>query len=116
LFDHLPIRNRPIRAVRRCRSKQPAINLLLAQPLHHPPSSVLPARHGRDNPLLSTARSHKIMAKLGYGPDKHLLLKVATRNFPGWRGPAVIMISHFKEIYVESGVDDPDRMYYENYV
>ena len=69
---------------------------------------------------------------------------MATRNFPGWRDPAVIMISHFKEIYIdgeldlvdtalwypkmarreytvgfvpmESGVDDPDQMYYENYV
>jgi peptide/nickel transport system substrate-binding protein len=84
------------------------------------------------------------MEKLGYGPDKPLAVKVATRNFPGWRDYAVVMISHFKEIYIdgeldlvdtalwypkmarkdytvgavpmESGVDDPDQMYYENYV
>jgi peptide/nickel transport system substrate-binding protein len=90
------------------------------------------------------AEARQIMQKLGYGPDKHLGIKVATRNFPGWRDPAVIMISHFKEIYIdgeldlvdtalwypkmarrdytvgfvpmESGVDDPDQMYYENYV
>src|SRR6266852_7159447 len=88
--------------------------------------------------------ARKIMEKLGYGPDKHLAIKVATRNFPGWRDFAVIMISHFKEIYIdgeldlvdtalwypkmarrdytvgfvpmESGVDDPDQMYFENYV
>ncbi len=85
-----------------------------------------------------------IMQKLGYGPDKHLAIKVSTRNFPAWRDPAVIMISHLKEIWIdgeldlvdtalwypkmarkdytvgavpmESGVDDPDQMYFENYV
>jgi peptide/nickel transport system substrate-binding protein len=90
------------------------------------------------------AEARKIMEDLGYGPDKHLSIKVATRNFPGWRDPAVIMISHFKEIYIdgeldlvdtalwypkmarrdytvgfvpmESGVGDPVQMYYENYV
>ena len=90
------------------------------------------------------AEARTIMAKLGYGPQKHLAVKVSTRNFPGWRDYAVIMISHLKEIYVdaeldlvdtalwyskmarkdytvgavpiESGVDDPDQMFYENYV
>jgi peptide/nickel transport system substrate-binding protein len=90
------------------------------------------------------AEARKIMEKLGYGPDKHLAIKVSTRNFPGWRDPAVVMLSHLKEIYIdgeldlvdtalwypkmarkdytvgfvpmESGVDDPDQMYYENYV
>jgi peptide/nickel transport system substrate-binding protein len=84
------------------------------------------------------------MEKLSYGPDKRLAVKVSTRNFPGWRDFAVIMIDHLKEIYIdgeldlvdtalwypkmarkdytvgavpmESGVDDPDQMYYENYV
>ncbi|HXP04508.1 MAG TPA: ABC transporter substrate-binding protein [Stellaceae bacterium] len=90
------------------------------------------------------AEARAIMQKLGYGPDKHLDIKVSTRNFPGWRDFAVIMISHFKEIWIdgeldlvdtalwypkvarkdytvgavpmESGVDDPDQMYFENYV
>jgi peptide/nickel transport system substrate-binding protein len=90
------------------------------------------------------AEAREIMEKLGYGPDKRFAVKVSTRNFPGWRDFAVIMISHFKEIYIdgdldlvdtalwypkmarrdytvgavpmESGVDDPDQMYYENYV
>jgi len=90
------------------------------------------------------AEARKIMEKLGYGPDKHLAVKVSTRNFPAWRDPAVILISQLKEIYIdgeldlvdtalwypkmarkdytvgavpmESGVDDPDQMYYENYV
>jgi peptide/nickel transport system substrate-binding protein len=90
------------------------------------------------------AEARKIMEKLGYGPDKHLAVKVSTRNFPAWRDPAVIIISQLKEIYIdgelelidtalwytkmarkdytvgavpiESGVDDPDQMFYENYV
>ena len=88
--------------------------------------------------------ARKIMEKLGYGPDKHLAIKVSTRNFPAWRDPAVLMISQLRDIYIdgeldlvdtalwypkmakrdytvghvpmESGVDDPDQMYYENYV
>jgi peptide/nickel transport system substrate-binding protein len=90
------------------------------------------------------AEARAIMQKLGYGPEKHLAIKVSTRNFPAWRNFAVIMISHFKEIFIdgeldlvdtalwypkmvrkdytvgavpmESGVDDPDQMYFENYV
>ena len=90
------------------------------------------------------AEARKIMEKLGYGPDKRLAIKLSTRNFPGWRDYAVIMIDHLKEIYIdgeldlvdtalwyskmarkdyivgavpiESGVDDPDQMFYENYV
>jgi peptide/nickel transport system substrate-binding protein len=83
------------------------------------------------------------LKKLGYGPDKPLQLKIATRNFPGWRDPAVVMISQLKEIGIEaeldlvdtavwypkmvrkdftvgmvpieSGVDDPDQMFYESF-
>src|SRR6516225_1200712 len=90
------------------------------------------------------AEARKIMEKLGYGPDKRLAITLSTRNFPAWRNPAVIMISHLKEIYIdaeldlvdtarwygkmarkdytvgavpiESGVDDPDQMFFENYL
>jgi peptide/nickel transport system substrate-binding protein len=90
------------------------------------------------------AEARAIMEKLGYGPDKRLAIKLSTRNFPDWRNYAVIMISHLKETYVdaeldlvdtalwyskmarkdytvgavpiESGVDDPDQMFFENYV
>jgi peptide/nickel transport system substrate-binding protein len=83
------------------------------------------------------------MQKLGYGPDKRLQVKVATRNIPVYRDPAVILIDQLKEIYIDaemdvvetsiwhakvtrkeyqvglnltgSGVDDPDQNFYENY-
>jgi peptide/nickel transport system substrate-binding protein len=88
-------------------------------------------------------QAHAIMQKLGYGPDKHLKVKVATRNIPVYRDPAVILIDQLKEIYIDAemevvetsiwhakvtrkeyqvglnltgnGVDDPDQNFYENY-
>src|SRR6185437_9832554 len=84
-----------------------------------------------------------IMKKLGYGPDKPLVTKIQTRDIPSWRQPAVLLASQLKEIYIdaeldivdttqwypkimrkdftigavpiETGVDDPDQMYYENF-
>jgi len=89
------------------------------------------------------AEAREIMKKLGYGPDNRLSIKVATRNIPAYRDPAVILIDQVKEIYVDgeldtietanwfskvarkdyqiglnltgSGVDDPDQQFYENY-
>ncbi len=89
------------------------------------------------------AEARKIMETLGYGPDKRLAIKISTRNFPAWRDPAVILGSQLQEIYIdgelefvdtalwypkmvrkdftvgavpiESGVDDPDQMFYENF-
>jgi peptide/nickel transport system substrate-binding protein len=89
------------------------------------------------------AEAHKIMGKLGYGPDKRLSFKVSARNIPIFRDPAVILIDQLKSIYIDgeldpvdtanwfpkvarhdyqigqnntgSGVDDPDAQFYENY-
>ncbi|MGE0415674.1 MAG: ABC transporter substrate-binding protein [Acetobacteraceae bacterium] len=88
--------------------------------------------------------ARRIMAGLGYGPDKPLKVKMATRNVPQHRDPAVILIDQLKQIHIESeleliesanwpprltrrdftlalnltgsGGDDPDIMFYENYV
>jgi peptide/nickel transport system substrate-binding protein len=90
------------------------------------------------------AKARDIMQKLGYGPDKRLTVTVSTRNLPPYRDPAIILIDQLKEIYIdgvleavdttqwyprimrkdytvglnvtESGVDDPDQQFYENYV
>ncbi len=89
------------------------------------------------------AEARKIMAKLGYGPDKRLKIKVSTRNIAIYRDPAVILIDQLKEIYIDgelevvetgnwfskvarkdytvglnltgNAVDDPDQNFYENY-
>jgi peptide/nickel transport system substrate-binding protein len=90
------------------------------------------------------AQARNIMEKLGYGPDNRLAVTVSTRNLPPYRDPAVILIDQLKEVYIdgvletidttqwypkimrrdftvglnvtESGVDDPDQQFYENYV
>jgi peptide/nickel transport system substrate-binding protein len=53
----------------------------------------------------SRAEARKIMQRLGYGPDKPLAVKVATRNIPLYRDPAVILIDHLKEIYINGELD-----------
>jgi peptide/nickel transport system substrate-binding protein len=91
----------------------------------------------------SRADARQIMAKLGYGPDKHLKIKVSTRNLATYRDPAVILIDQLKDIYIDAeldvvesgawfakvtrkdyavglnltgnGIDDPDQGFYENF-
>jgi hypothetical protein len=46
--------------------------------------------------------ARKIMEKLGYGPDKRLALTLSSRNIPGYRQPAVILIDQLKEIYIDA--------------
>jgi peptide/nickel transport system substrate-binding protein len=87
--------------------------------------------------------ARKIMKELGYGPEKTLKLKVSTRNIPSYRDPAVILIDHLKQVYVEGelepldtpvwyarmlrkdysiglnvqgvGIDDPDVVFFETF-
>ena len=46
-----------------------------------------------------------IMAKLGYGPDKHLAIKVSTRNLGPFKDPAVILIDQLKEIWIDGELE-----------
>ena len=90
------------------------------------------------------AAARKVMEKLGYGSSNRLGVTVSSRNIPAYRDPAVILIDQLKEIYIdgvlepietanwfpkvmrkdytvgingtESGVDDPDQQFYENFV
>ena len=91
----------------------------------------------------SRTAAKALMAKAGYGPDKHLAIKVSTRNIATYRDPAVILLDQLKEIYIDAeldvvetsvwfgkidrkdytvgmnltgnAVDDPDQSFYENY-
>jgi len=91
----------------------------------------------------SREEARKLMQKAGYGPDKHLQVKVSTRNIPVYTQPAVILIDQLKSIYIDgelenvetanwfskvarkdytlglnltgNAVDDPDQSFYENY-
>jgi peptide/nickel transport system substrate-binding protein len=108
------------------------------------PADVLATVPGYDPDVAKNrAAAREIMTKLGYGPDKHLAIKVAARNIPTYRDPAVILIDQLKEIWIDaeldtvetanwfpklarkdyqigvnntgSGVDDPDQQFFENY-
>ena len=92
----------------------------------------------------SRAAAREIMQQLGYGPNNPLAIKVATRNIPLYRDPAVMLIDQLKEIYISGEldivetanwnpkvtrrdymvgmentgtavVDDPDQQFYESY-
>jgi len=80
----------------------------------------------------------------GYGPDKHLVVKLSTRNIPVYRDPAAILLDQLKEVWIDgelelvetanwvpklirkdfaiglnvlgTAVDDPDVYFYQNYV
>jgi peptide/nickel transport system substrate-binding protein len=88
--------------------------------------------------------ARELMKKAGYGPDKRLPVKIATRNLAVYRDPAAILIDQLKEIYIDgeletietanwvpklirkdyvvgvnvlgAAVDDPDVIFYQNYV
>src|SRR3954449_1902292 len=50
-------------------------------------------------------QARKLMQKAGYGPDKHLAVKVAPRNIAQYRDPAVILIDQLKPIYIDAELD-----------
>jgi peptide/nickel transport system substrate-binding protein len=108
------------------------------------PADMLKTLPGYDPDIAKNrAEARKIMEKLGYGPDKRLAVTVTTRNVAAYRDPAVILIGQLKDIYIdgtlnaidttqwyptvmrkdytiaftvtETGLDDPDQMFYENY-
>src|SRR5438477_2700827 len=54
------------------------------------------------------AEARNIMQKLGYGPDKRLAVTVSTRNVPGYRDAAVILIDQLKEIYIDGQLETID--------
>jgi peptide/nickel transport system substrate-binding protein len=54
------------------------------------------------------AEARKIMEELGYSAAKPLKVKVATRNIPLYRDPAVIFIDQMKAIYIEGELENVD--------
>src|ERR1700736_3468637 len=109
------------------------------------PPEVLKSLPGYDPDVeKNRTEARRIMEKLGYGPEKRLAVTVSTRNVPAYRDPAVITIDQLKEVYIdgvletietanwypkltrkdytvavsvsETGLDDPDQQFYENYV
>jgi len=49
--------------------------------------------------------AREIMRQLGFGPGNPLAVKIATRNIPLYRDPAVLLTDQLKEIYIAAELD-----------
>jgi peptide/nickel transport system substrate-binding protein len=49
--------------------------------------------------------ARRIMERLGYGPGNRLKIKVSARDLPFFRDPAVLMIDHLKEVYIDGELE-----------
>jgi peptide/nickel transport system substrate-binding protein len=58
------------------------------------------------------AEGRRIMQQLGFGPDKHLNIKVMTRNIQLYRDPAVLLIDQLKHVYIDGELDVIDTPQY----
>jgi len=58
------------------------------------------------------ADGRQIMRQLGYGPDKHLDIKVTTRNLPFYRDPAILLIDQLKQVYIDGELEEVDTPQY----
>ncbi len=89
------------------------------------------------------AEARAIMAKMGYGPNNHLRLRLATRGVALYKEPAEMLQNQLRDIYIDAdveivetslwfsrlnrkeytlavnatgnGVDDPDQTFFENF-
>ena len=57
-----------------------------------------------------------VMKQAGYGPERHLKLKVSTRNIATYRDPAVILLDQLKHIWIDSELEIIDTPVYYNRV
>jgi peptide/nickel transport system substrate-binding protein len=60
----------------------------------------------------SRAQARQIMEKLGYVPANRLKIKVSVRDLPAFRDPAVLLIDHLKEVYVDGELEVIDTNIY----
>jgi peptide/nickel transport system substrate-binding protein len=53
----------------------------------------------------SSQYARGIMEKLGYGPTKHLKVKISVRDLPQYRDPAIILLDQLKEVYFKGELE-----------
>lgn len=108
------------------------------------PDAMIPAMLGYDLDIAKNRTvARTLMEKSGYNTNSRLKVKVSTRNIAQYRDPAVILIDHLKEIYIDgeldpvetsqwfskvgrgdytvgmnltgNAIDDPDQTFFENF-
>ena len=62
----------------------------------------------------SQADARKLMEAAGYNAQNLLKIKVATRNIPVYRDPAVLLIDQFKKIYIDGELENVDTPQWYN--
>jgi peptide/nickel transport system substrate-binding protein len=73
------------------------------------PSEILHALPGYDPDVQkSRTEARQIMEQLGYGPGNRLKVKLMTRDVPGFRNPAVLLIDQLKEVYIDGDLEPVD--------
>ena len=118
-----PFDNPKVRKAMALALDRPAFNTILAEGKSSVGVVMLPAPEGKwampDAELQkitgygadlagNQAEAKKIMEELGYSAEKPLKVKVATRNIPLYRDPAVIFIDQMKKIHIEGELDAVD--------
>ncbi len=70
------------------------------------PPEILATLPGYDPDVAkSRAEARTLMTGLGYAADKHLKVKLSTRNIPTYRDAAAILIDHLKEVWIDAELD-----------
>jgi peptide/nickel transport system substrate-binding protein len=59
-------------------------------------------------------KARALMREAGYGPDRHLKIKVSTRNLASYRDLAVILIDQLRPIYIDAELELIDSAVYFN--
>ena len=73
------------------------------------PPDLLRALPGYDPDVQKNrAQARQIMEGLGYGPNNRLQIKLTARDIPYYRDPAVILIDHLKEVYIDGALETID--------
>jgi peptide/nickel transport system substrate-binding protein len=72
------------------------------------PPAELAELPGYGDTAKSQAEAKRIMESLGYSAEKPLKVKVATRNIPLYRDPAVIFIDQMKKIHIDGELEVVD--------
>ena len=80
------------------------------------PQDMLKTLIGYGDVHKSREEARELMKQAGYGPDKHLKVKVSTRNIATFRDPATILLDQMRHIWVDGELEVIDTAVYYNRV
>jgi peptide/nickel transport system substrate-binding protein len=80
------------------------------------PQDMLKSIIGYGDVHKSREEARDLMKQAGYGPDKHLKVKVSTRNIATFRDPATILLDQLRHIWVDGELEVIDTAVYYNRV